>query len=292
MPFSLLWAAVRGHRSSLLVAFILLVGWTGALRLSPLVIAAALTSALGGWWIVEAPVLQGWGARQPSTREQRRLDGARWHILVREEPTVTISRGLRTLQVSAGTLETFDDDQLSALLMHQSAQIAAGDAIATALVWLGVLPFALSRYVTVSILALGRLLAVGCATALVVPAVVCPTWWTTWVGRLFGGWLTLILGMWLIDLGLRTQSGVGLAAGLVLLSGWFVTPLLAGLVARDARRAELAADRAVVEAGLAEPLVSALELLAAVEATVTPGLWPTLLRDRTPIEERIQAIQS
>jgi hypothetical protein len=291
MPFSLLWAAARGHRGSLLVAFVLLVGWTGVLQLCPLVVAAALTGALGGWWIFEAPVLRGWGARLPSTREQPRLTGPRWLILVRDEPTVTISRGLRTLQVSAGALETFDDDQLGALLRHQSARIAAGDAIATALAWLGVLPFALGRYVTLGILALGRLLAVGCATALVVPAIVCPSWWTIWVGRFFGAWLALILGLWLIDVGLRVQGGVWLVAGLVLLSGWFVTPLFAGLVARDARRAELTADRAVVEAGLAEPLVSALELLAAVEAPATRGLWPTLLRDRAPIEERIQAIQ-
>jgi len=292
MPFSLLWAAVRGHRCSLLVAFILLLGWTGALRLSPIALTTAAASGLGAWWMFEAPVLQCWGARQPSTREQPRLAAARWQTLVRDEPTVAISRGLRTIQVSAGMLETFDEDQLSALLMHHSARIAGGDAIATALAWPGVLPFALGRSVTKGVLALGRLLAVTCATALVVPAIVCPSWWTTWVGRLFGAWLALILGLWLMDVGVRTHSGAGLAAGLVLLSGWLVTPLLAGLVARDARRAELAADRAVVEAGLAEPLVSALELLAAVEAPATPGLRPTLLRDRTPIEERIQAIQA
>jgi Zn-dependent protease with chaperone function len=292
MPFSLLWAALRGHRSSLVLAFILFVGWTGALRLSPSVVAAVMATALGGWWIFEAPVLRAWGARQPSTCEQMRLNGVRWRILVRDDPTVTVGSGLRTLRIATGALEIFDDDQINALLMHQSARIAAGDAIGTALAWLGALPFALGWYVTRGILALGRLLAASCATALVVPAIVCPTWWTTWVGRVFGAWLTLILGLWLMDIGIQTQGGTWLTAGLALLSGWFVTPLLVGLVARDARRAELAADRAVVEAGLADPLRSALELLAAVEPPVAPGPWPTLLHDRTSIEERIQAIQT
>ena len=140
MPFSLLWAALRGHRSSSLFALILLIGWTGALRISPIVVAGAMAGALGGWWIIETPVLRRWGARRPSTREQMRLNGVRWRILVRDEPTVTMSGGLRTLQVSTGALETFDDDQLTALLTYQSARIAAGDALAGALAWLGVLP--------------------------------------------------------------------------------------------------------------------------------------------------------
>jgi hypothetical protein len=291
MPFSLLWAAVRGHRSSLLFAFVLLVAWSGTLELSPIVTAAGVAFALEACWIFEVPVLRRLGAREPSARERTRLDGIHWPLLVRDEATVALRRGLRTLQVSTGALETFDDDQLAALLTHEAARLAAGDVIARALPWLGVLPFGVGWYVTRGVLALGRLLAASCATALVVPALVCPSWWTTWVGRLFGFWVTLILGLWLIDVGLQTHSAAWVGAGLALLSGWLVTPLLASLMARDARRAELAADRVAVDAGLAEPLVSALELLAAVEAPMPAGLWPTLLRDRTPIEERIQALQ-
>jgi Zn-dependent protease with chaperone function len=175
------------------------------------------------------------------------------------------------VDVTRGLLDVLEPRQLTALLAHEAAHIRAGDALGPVLVWLGALPIVALWGVSWAIWHLSRLLAYFVGIALIVPALVFPAWFKTWFGGLLAALIILIVGLWLIAVGVDTATGVLSAAGTFLLVAWLVVPAMRALLAFETRARESAADRAVAAAGLGEPLRTALELITALDGSADRG---------------------
>jgi Zn-dependent protease with chaperone function len=276
MLLSLCWSAVRGYRLSMLASASFLLAFSTIAGLPPwLPLVAWLASAIvlsAAWWVLEPSLLRLSGARRPGDREQETLtlpnqlpNPSAPILFVRDDPTIDIRAGLRSIVVTRGLLEVLDQQQLGALVAHATAHIRAGDALGPVLVWLGALPMVALWCVTRGITHVSRLLAYLVGIALIVPALLFPVWFRTWFGGLLAAWITMIVGLWLVAVGLDGANGTFTAVGAGLLVAWLVVPGLRALAARDARRREPVADHVAIEAGLDEALESALEVIAIVE---------------------------
>jgi hypothetical protein len=170
-----------------------------------------------------------------------------------------VEAGLRGLVVSRGALEVWQPHCLQALAFQARAAAEPG--------WLfvgtGAAPLWGVAWASVFVSRLGLLLALSAGSALVAPFWIWSDGFTRVAGRAFGIVLVTILGCLLIASGV-TVWGVGL------LTGWALAEALRRLLAWEADRVAMRADRAVVRAGLGAPLLEALEVLRGMGAPVAP----------------------
>ncbi len=303
MLLSLLLAAVRSYRVSLLVTAATILAWS-ALAATPvwlpmLLWCAAGLPVLAVWLLVEPSLHRFWGARRPSTREGARLAtavglaaGAQAPVfLMREDAAIDAMAGIRTIVVSTGTLEALDDRQLAGVLVHELAHVRSLDPLGRALVWLGVLPILALAAGTGLVARLGRLLASLVGAALIVPALLWPVGFATWVGRLITVPLVFLIGLYCLAQGAATHAGAPVAIGIGTLLAWALAPGLRALVAWEDRRREAAADRATIAAGLGDPLLEALTLIQSLEQPGPSGPVATLLSSHPRAELRIDLLQ-
>jgi hypothetical protein len=276
MLLSLCWSATRGYRLSILASaslLVLLSVLAGVSPTFPLVIW--LGNAIVGaavWWTLEPSLWRLFGARAPSARELQTTSLPNTTLLVREDASVDVRLGLRSIVVTRGLLEVLDQHQLEALLAQASVRVRMGDALGPAMVWLAALPVLALWCVTWAIGHLSKLLAWYVALALVVPALLFPIWFRTWFGRLLAVFVTAVLGLWLIAAGLDSASEALIACGFGLLTAQFVVPCLKALVTRDADRCQALAASVGAASGLGDALESAFAVLADLEPD-GPRTW-------------------
>src|SRR4051794_29647202 len=123
MIVSLAWAALRRRPFSVLCTLVLDLLWASLLGLSaPLALLVWLVGsfALLELWLLIEPTLLGWcGCREPNRGERDLLHSwaQRLSVSLRvcDDPTPFVASALRTVIVSSGALELFEDRALFGL---------------------------------------------------------------------------------------------------------------------------------------------------------------------------------
>jgi len=256
-----------------------------SLDVGTLVLAWGLTSVvvLGLWHKTERMILRAAKCRPLSAREKDtlspRVSGSTAEVLIVDRAEPWVVRGLRSVVVGAGMLDVLDEHQLGGLITHR-ALLDPAPVAGELVVWIGMLPFRIGWHVNLWIGVIGRALALLIGTSLLVPLVIWPQGYLRWGGRLFGA---LLGGMFA---SLLLSGGMALA-GLVLMTSWFVVPVVQCLLEWESRRAERMADDAVLEAGLGWELLGALDELVCLDPQpVPPGLLGWLYRAGAPLRDR------
>jgi hypothetical protein len=253
----------------------------------PLALAAWLVIGLCGvraWSAIERTILIWQGARPPSRLERERLaavgTGTPDQLLVLDAGEPFLVHGYRHVIITRALLDVLDDRALLGLLT-QAAQPAWSVSVAgEVMVWLAVLPLVGAWLINGWLSLLGRALAVVIGWSLVLPMLLWPVGFVSWVGRALGALLAMLLGVVLVSSGLS-------AAGCALILTWAVVPGLHALLAWEWRRTERLADRATMDAGLGRHLLEALELLAWMDAVPRPPRFLGLLvRQGDPVWQR------
>ena len=272
MTLAILSAALGRRPLAIACAALLLFGLATLL-------GASGPAALLGWLAVSAASLEVWhtlecvvlarlGYRPPTFAERERLASAisceHLDILVYDSPELWIGRGLRCVVVTRTMLDLLEDRALLGLLYATAASVRRAALVGQLVVSIGTLPMLIASWLSQGLMLVGRLLARTVGVALVLPLLFWPRGFVLWAGRLFGGVLVGFVGAALVSNGFA-------APGLALLVAWAIGPGMRALLAWETRRAEAAADRATVRAGLGWELVEALELLQATEPLPRPA---------------------
>ena len=279
-PFSVICSAllviVTAALVGLPVPFVLL-GWAGASLVG-----------LELWHALEPVALRRLKCREPDHNEGERLAAiavSRYqHVLVQDNPQPVVIRGLRSVVLSTGLLDLFDDRALEGILAQSIVRVHSASLVGGLIVWLANLPLLAAWRVNRVLINLGRLLTIVVGNALILPLVFWPVGYVTWGGRFFGALFIALLGTALISNGAQ-------AAGLLVLIATLVIPGLRSIVDWESRRAERAADEATVADGFGWELLTALETLCWAQSVPRPeGLLGLLVRARNPFTERANRI--
>ena len=272
MSFALALAALRRHPFSLTLSIVFAIVTASLLKVSaPVALSVWAATGLVSfevWYLLEPTALRRIGHyRQPTHAECQRLEAAlgrtSLHLLIAETAAPAAARGIRSLVVSRDLMEVFEDRALSAVLNQTAAPVHADNLAGFVLVWLGNLP-GLGAWMTCRLVArFGRLLALVVGMSLVLPLILCRDAFLRWTGRLFTIVLVVLIGSILL-------SGGHAAAGLGLLLGWLIVPILRVLLAWESRRVEAAADAMTIAAGFGPQLLEAVDFLALAEPLPAP----------------------
>jgi hypothetical protein len=260
MFMSLAYVGLRSHpRSAVFTLVTISLG--GLLAGLPIWLPALVWAvlALGGletWFVFESAWLRVRGLR-PATTEEQVLIGSSRAVYVKEDDSLQLTAGLRTLIVSRGALEVWEPSCLQALAVQAEAAAEPGRVIVT----LGAAPILGLGRAGAAVTRLGDLLAVSAASALWVFG----DGFVRVAGPVFGVMLVTILGCLMIASGLA-------AWGLGLLTGWALARGLEKLLDWETTRVELAADRVTVDLGFGPALLEALEMRRGLGEPIAPRI--------------------
>jgi hypothetical protein len=289
MKIAIVGSALRRHPFSSLCTALLTVLSASmfgvSVPLAFLIWCASSALSLPVWRALEPFVLRRLGARAPSRLECERLaavvhGSSDVEILLVDAPEPWLVRGIGSVVVSRAMLDLLEDRALVGLLAQAAAPMWPATLAGELVVWLGNTPLLCAWWLSRILSQLGRPLAVVVGASLILPLVLWPVGFTRWAGRLFGAAIVGLSGATLLSSGLA-------GAGCCLLLSWILIPGLQGLLGWEWRRAETAADRATVDAGLGWHLLEALETLGLAEALPGPrGVLGLLRRSGAPVTTR------
>jgi hypothetical protein len=293
MLIGLLWAALRRRPFSVLSTALLGVIWAALLRVPApaAVLAWALVSLLllEVWIGLESVLLERMGCLRPAPRDEERIAklACRFDVSVRVQDDVApwVASAPRTVVVSRGALEQFDDVQLSGLVAQAARSRHAPIRLREAVVWLGNAPLLLGLLASGFLTRLGRLLAQVLGAALIFPMVLWPGTFVDVAGRFIGAVLIGLIGAVLVSSG---QAALGVA----LWSAWALVPGLRALLAWEARELEADVDRAVVSLGFGAQLLGSLEWLAILDTPGPSGTLRWFVRASVPDRRRLKRLSS